>query len=245
MKDYYTEITDDLLSIIDDETTLTTVSSLRDDNGNATKYLFLQPTRDRLNKLRTLLEDNRVEFRRNGTEQEKAYLLPLISKVQTIFKKICDICMIIKKDSQPKVLPIGNGDAMILDAKIDANVVAGLFIECGYWLRGTKYGNRQIEKRIDDRLRKPEAKKYFDKAIELGLMDSNYEWKKGLQMLACFAREMSITLKMGKGDKISWQPFEILFNIEKGKLRQNYNDIQKTGQAPSEVDLIDKVFSAP
>lgn len=92
------------------------------------------------------------------------------------------------------------------------------------------------------------AKRYFDKAIELGLMDRNYKWLKGLQMLACFANEMSKRLKLGKGansdgrPRISWQPFEILFSVDRGKLRLNYNDIQKTGQQPKESCLIDKVF---
>ena len=73
-------------------------------------------------------------------------------------------------------------------------------------------------------------------------MDNNNNWLKGLQMLACFAREMSLKLKLGKGERISWKPFETLFNVPVRKLRLNYNDIQKTGQAPKEEYLIDKVF---
>ena len=88
----------------------------------------------------------------------------------------------------------------------------------------------------------PEAKMYFAKAIELGLMDDNNNWLKGWQMLACFAREMSLKLKLGKGERIAWKPFEAMFCVPKGKLRLNYNDIQKTGQDPKEVYLIDKVF---
>lgn len=101
---------------------------------------------------------------------------------------------------------------------------------------------------IATKLKTPEAKAYFRKAIKLGLMDSNYNWRKGLQMLACFAREMSLRLNMGKGEnsdgakRISWQPFETLFSIDAGKLRSNYNDIQKTGQQPADSYLIDKVF---
>lgn len=97
-------------------------------------------------------------------------------------------------------------------------------------------------------LQSDDAKKFFAKAIDLGLMSESYEWKKGLQLLACFAREMSLHLNMGKGynadgtKRISWKPFEILFDIKRNKLRSNYNDIQKTGQNPSDIDLIDKVF---
>lgn len=95
---------------------------------------------------------------------------------------------------------------------------------------------------IAKELTTPEAKTYFQKAISLGLMDSNYHWLKGWQMLACFAREMSRKLNMGKGDRIAWKPFEILFKVPFGKLRGNYNDVQKTGQDPKEAYLIDRVF---
>lgn len=95
---------------------------------------------------------------------------------------------------------------------------------------------------IAKELTTPEAKAYFKKAIDLGLMTSDFHWLKGWQMLACFAREMSLKLEMGKGTRIAWKPFEILFCIPKHKLRLNYNDIQKTGQSPKEAYLIDKVF---
>ena len=104
------------------------------------------------------------------------------------------------------------------------------------------------EPKLPDRLQKEDAQKYFSKAIELGLMDDKYKWLKGMQLLACFAREMSLKLDMGKGynadktKRISWRPFEDLFGIKHGKLRLNYNDIQKTGQEPSDIDLIKEVF---
>lgn len=93
-----------------------------------------------------------------------------------------------------------------------------------------------------------EAAKYFAKAIEIGLMDESYNWSKGMQLLSCFAREMSLRLGLNKAQnsdgtqRISWQPFEQLFKIDKGKLRSNYNDIQKTGQTPHGIELIDKIF---
>lgn len=106
-------------------------------------------------------------------------------------------------------------------------------------------GNAQ---QIPEQLNTEKAKQYFEKAIELELMDNCFRWKKGLQMLSCFAREMSLKLDLNKASnsdgtkRISWKPFEELFGIEHGKLRLNYNDIQKTGQNPSESNLIDKVF---
>lgn len=102
---------------------------------------------------------------------------------------------------------------------------------------------------LPDKLTTPEAFKIFERARELGLIDGDYKWRKGLQLLACFAREMSLKLGLGKGNnsdntpRISWQPFERLFNIPKGRLRANYNDIQKTGQQPTGWELIDQLFS--
>lgn len=104
------------------------------------------------------------------------------------------------------------------------------------------YNQEPQQGEMPKELMTPEARVYFEKAIELGLMDANNNWLKGWQMLACFAREMSLKLKLGKGERIAWKPFETLFCVPKGKLRLNYNDIQKTGQAPQEVYLIDKVF---
>ena len=101
---------------------------------------------------------------------------------------------------------------------------------------------------LPDQLNTDEARRYFRKAIDLGLMSEEYKWLKGLQMLACFARDMSLKLNLNKATncdgtkRISWKPFENLFKVEQGKLRLNYNDIQKTGQNPSEIGLIDKVF---
>lgn len=101
---------------------------------------------------------------------------------------------------------------------------------------------------LPDQLNTDEARRYFRKAIDLGLMSEGYKWLKGLQMLACFARDMSLKLNLNKATnsdgtkRISWKPFENLFEVEQGKLRLNYNDIQKTGQNPSEIGLIDKVF---
>lgn len=101
---------------------------------------------------------------------------------------------------------------------------------------------------MPDELNNDEAKRYFENARNLGLIDADYRWLKGLQLMACFARDMSIKLQLGKGvnsegnPRISWKPFETLFKQPFGKLRSNYNDIQKTGQDPSDIWMVNKVF---
>lgn len=102
---------------------------------------------------------------------------------------------------------------------------------------------------LPDELATTEGFKIFEQARDLGLIDRGYKWLKGLQLLACFAREMSLKLSLGKGcnsdgtQRISWKPFERLFNIPNGKLRANYNDVQKTGQQPADHSLIDRIFN--
>jgi hypothetical protein len=90
------------------------------------------------------------------------------------------------------------------------------------------------------------ARKYLNKAREIGLFADKYVWVKSKSLLACFAREMSLKLDLGKGEssdgvkRISWKPFEILFKVE--NLRSSYNDLQKIGQDPIGIELIDEIF---
>jgi len=111
-----------------------------------------------------------------------------------------------------------------------------------------KHAAPEPQQKMQEILANNDAKKYLAKAMQLGLIDANYKWLKGLQLLACFAMEMSLRLKLGKGvnsngqPRISWKPFENLFGVPSGKLRLNLNDIQKTGQDPKEIELINKVF---
>lgn len=94
----------------------------------------------------------------------------------------------------------------------------------------------------------PEAQKYFDRAIQKGLMSEDYKWLSGLEMLACFASEMSKKLNLGKGEnsdgtkRISWKPFETLFKLKSGTLKSNLKDIKRTGDNPKDVDMIDQIF---
>lgn len=104
--------------------------------------------------------------------------------------------------------------------------------------------------RLPIELDTPEAQGYIKKAVDLGLMGiepTGYRWLRSLQLLSCFAREMSLKLKLGKGrdndnPRISWKECERAFNIPKGKLRASYNEIQKTGESPIGIELIDQIF---
>nr|WP_294075797.1 hypothetical protein [Prevotella sp. UBA4952] len=92
-------------------------------------------------------------------------------------------------------------------------------------------------------LQSDEAKRYLDRAKDMGLIDNNNHWKGGLQKLAYFASIMSDTLHLGKGEfdgkqKVNWQPFEKYFGIPKGKLRLNLNDLQKTGISYKPIEKI-------
>ena len=104
---------------------------------------------------------------------------------------------------------------------------------------GIKY-NQEVG--MPKELETDEAKRYFDKAINLGLLDNKYNWLEGTQMLAYFVSEMSNKLHLGKGNRISWKPFETLFKVQHGKLRLNLNDIQKSGNFPRNKAIIDKIF---
>jgi hypothetical protein len=95
-------------------------------------------------------------------------------------------------------------------------------------------------RQLPPELNTAEARRYLDKAKALGLIDKHYRWLKGKQLLACFCRDMSLKLHLGKGERIAWLPFETLFGIK--KLRYSYNDIQKTGCNPSDIGLVDSIF---
>lgn len=101
---------------------------------------------------------------------------------------------------------------------------------------------------IPPELQTDEAARMFALAMEEGLINERYEWQKGREMLACFAREASLYLGLGKGvdaddkPRISWKPFETLFGIEPNKLKSNLKDVQKRGSDPKEAYLIDSVF---
>lgn len=93
-----------------------------------------------------------------------------------------------------------------------------------------------------------QAREYFARAVAAGLMSEQYKWLASQSLLACFCREMSVNLDLGKGyssegqKRLSWKPFEALFGIKKGALRASLNDIQKTGQEPRNIEKVNAIF---
>lgn len=92
------------------------------------------------------------------------------------------------------------------------------------------------------------ARKYFARAVAAGLMSEQYEWLASKSLLACFCREMSVNLDLGKGyssegqKRLSWKPFEALFNVKAKNLTTNLNDIKKTGQDPIGIEKVEAIF---
>ena len=93
-----------------------------------------------------------------------------------------------------------------------------------------------------------QARKYFARAVAAGLMSEQFEWLASQSLLACFCREMSVNLDLGKGyssegqKRLSWKPFEALFNVKAKNLTTSLNDIKKTGQDPIGIEKVEAIF---
>ena len=93
-----------------------------------------------------------------------------------------------------------------------------------------------------------QARKYFARAVNAGLMSEQYKWQATQVLLACFCREMSIKLDLGKGynsegqKRLSWKPFERLFDVKSKNLTTSLNDIKKTGQNPNGIEKVEEIF---
>lgn len=93
-----------------------------------------------------------------------------------------------------------------------------------------------------------QAREYFARAVAAGLMSEQYKWLASQSLLACFCREMSVNLDLGKGyssegqKRLSWKPFEALFNVKAKNLTTSLNDIKKTGQDPIGIEKVEAIF---
>ena len=102
--------------------------------------------------------------------------------------------------------------------------------------------------KMPDELNTDRARKYFARAVADGLMSEQFEWLASQSLLACFCREMSVKLDLGKGyssegqKRLSWKPFEALFNVKAKNLTTSLNDIKKTGQDPIGIEKVEAIF---
>ena len=112
----------------------------------------------------------------------------------------------------------------------------------------TASDERPIAIQMPTELNTDRAKEIFAKAVEAGLMSKDYEWLASQSLLACFCREMSVNLDLGKGyssegqKRLSWKPFEALFNVKAKNLTTSLNDIKKTGQDPIGIEKVEAIF---
>lgn len=150
---------------------------------------------------------------------------------------------------------IADNVRLYLDGKL-ADTAKEIAFRCvDNWLAGieaqeptpTATDEQATAQQLPSELDNDRAKEYFAKAVEAGLMSEQFEWLTTQALLACFCREMSLNLDLGKGysegqKRLSWKPFEQLFNIKKGSLRGSLNDIQKTGQDPIGIEKINAIF---
>lgn len=125
----------------------------------------------------------------------------------------------------------------------------GRFVECKRHLEDNikaileEYGLNNDEPQqivMQKELCTDEAKKYFDLAINKGLMDNKYKWLKTKALLVYFCSRLSDKLSLGKGDRIAWKPFENLFDVK--NMRGTLNDIQKTGNNPIGYEVVDEIL---
>lgn len=131
-----------------------------------------------------------------------------------------------------------------LDKKLAGEAKEMAFKSIDGWLASIKKAPQQLP----DELNTEQAKKYFALAVKAGLMTEQYKWLKSQRLLAFFAQEMSLKLGLGKGmtnnktPRLRWKPFEVLFGIEKGHLRQSMNDFKKDLQEPLGIEIVTTIF---
>lgn len=100
-------------------------------------------------------------------------------------------------------------------------------------------------KNLPNELNTEEALRCFAKAIELGLMSDNYEWKlKTNKSLVYFMGKMSDWLELSnRMDAVCWQPFVELFGGDVRKFSSTYSKMTNGKEPlPKEADLINRVF---
>ena len=110
---------------------------------------------------------------------------------------------------------------------------------------------KQVEekepKTIPNELNNDNTKMILQKAIDAGLCDDNYKWKKTKRLLAYFVDKACEYLEISIGqydgrEKVKWKPFEKLFGID--NLAQAKKDYQREGQIPKGSEIVDRIFNS-
>ena len=102
-------------------------------------------------------------------------------------------------------------------------------------------------KTIPNELNNDNTKMILQKAIDAGLCDDNYKWKKTKRLLAYFVDKACEYLEISIGqydgrEKVKWKPFEELFGID--NLAQAKKDYQREGQIPKGSEIVDRIFNS-
>ena len=173
--------------------------------------------------------------------------------VQTLFGK--DNKAFQNTQNRPKLANIIAGEVRLhLDKKLTGEAKRLAFEIVNDWARNVT-AQRQGEsnpastgRKLPSELDTEQARNYFARAIAAGLMSEQYKWLASQSLLACFCREMSVNLDLGKGyssegqKRLSWKPFEALFNVKAKNLTTSLNDIKKTGQDPIGIEKVEAIF---
>lgn len=173
----------------------------------------------------------------------------VINIVETQWAEYKDIIRNILFDMFPKMAYLKKIDQdfaiiELMDNKLKTDIQSTIEFHGIFFIPTTD--TKQNPPQLPPELSTDQARKYFDLAVENGLMTDDYNWKESKVLLACFAREMSLKFGLSKKrnangiPQISWKPFEKLFGKE--DLRGAYNDFQKTGADPINIELVNKVF---
>ena len=98
---------------------------------------------------------------------------------------------------------------------------------------------------IPNELNTDKASRLLGKAMQYGLCDASYKWLKTKALLAYFSAQASDYLsltnsKYGEKQKISWQPFEQLFQVT-GLAGANNENVNKYGP-PKDSKIVDDIF---
>ena len=155
-------------------------------------------------------------------------------------------------NTQKMAVFIAEKVSLYLEDKLSPQAKEIAFKAVDYWVDHVAtvvvHGSKATGLELPSELDTDQARKYFARAVAAGLMSEQYKWLASQSLLACFCREMSVNLDLGKGyssegqKRLRWKPFEALFNVKAKNLTTSLNDIKKTGQDPIGIEKVEAIF---